>query len=723
MNNLDIENLRIQGHYSYPFESRQKFKEKCKKILKGNVKKTDNISTQPTTFKLKLWDHQLSMLNAMENYEKDILKYTRNVDMGVLSNKVGSGKSAIILALINNNSNYINRKKLLMKHNPFKSGIDMSRGGGSRSFPTMYSPEYIIKSNLIVVPHGIFSQWYSYIKEITELSVYGIDRRKKILSDYKKYSEYDIVLCKSTMYNSLVTSIENSNYRIDHLINPEFSTIINRHNLQQSGLNLERICHRNIQKPSLNYGATYFLQGISTYKSQLEDYRKELEKNIETVSRINTNIIENDLRCSEGYYIEKYNETKGVVWSRLIFDEADSINIPKCGRMNACMTWLITSNLHNLLFNQGATDSSYRILVSPLGYKGFINQTITENFSFGNRNNLRHFTFKNPDSFIQESLDDLIPDYQEIKIECHTPHELRILRGVVSNEIIQMINGGDIYNATISLGCKMDTKENLLKNFTDTLEENLEKTKKKIKKLNSRLRGKKIRETPEEMETVRETIKNSKKEISSIKTKLKSISDKIENAENEVCPVCYDNTSNPTIVPCCKNVFCLECITKWNSTKQNCPMCRHKLSPTDFSVMSDIKREEEGRLRTKLEELKILLKEKTGNKVLIFSEFDNSFNDARTFLGEEEIGFDKLSGNAGRINNILRRYRDSEDKQVLLLNAKHFGSGLNLQMTTDIIFYHRMSVDMEKQVIGRGQRVGRTCPLKIHYLCYENEMI
>ena len=32
-----------------------------------------------------------------------------------------------------------------------------------------------------------------------------------------------------------------------------------------------------------------------------------------------------------------------------------------------------------------------------------------------------------------------------------------------------MINGGDIRGATTSLGCKMDTKENLLKNFTETL--------------------------------------------------------------------------------------------------------------------------------------------------------------------------------------------------------------------------------------------------------------
>ena len=32
-----------------------------------------------------------------------------------------------------------------------------------------------------------------------------------------------------------------------------------------------------------------------------------------------------------------------------------------------------------------------------------------------------------------------------------------------------------------------------------------------------------------------------------------------------------------------------------------------------------------------------------------------------------------------------------------------------------------MSKDLEKQVIGRAQRLGRKEPLKINYLCYDNE--
>ena len=52
-----------------------------------------------------------------------------------------------------------------------------------------------------------------------------------------------------------------------------------------------------------------------------------------------------------------------------------------------------------------------------------------------------------------------------------------------------------------------------------------------------------------------------------------------------------------------------------------------------------------------------------------------------------------------------------------------YGSAcLNLETTTAIIFYHKMGDPMTKQVIGRAQRPGRTSPLNIWRLCYDNEI-
>ena len=56
-----------------------------------------------------------------------------------------------------------------------------------------------------------------------------------------------------------------------------------------------------------------------------------------------------------------------------------------------------------------------------------------------------------------------------------------------------------------------------------------------------------------------------------------------------------------------------------------------------------------------------------------------------------------------------------------MLNAKHYGSGLNLQMTTNIVMFHKMDENTNIQIIGRAQRIGRTSQLIIHKLLYEHE--
>ena len=59
--------------------------------------------------------------------------------------------------------------------------------------------------------------------------------------------------------------------------------------------------------------------------------------------------------------------------------------------------------------------------------------------------------------------------------------------------------------------------------------------------------------------------------------------------------------------------------------------------------------------------------------------------------------------------------------KVIMLNATNFGAGMNLQMATDVVIYHRFTSEMEEQVIGRAQRLGRTTPLNVHYLIHANE--
>jgi hypothetical protein len=91
-------------------------------------------------------------------------------------------------------------------------------------------------------------------------------------------------------------------------------------------------------------------------------------------------------------------------------------------------------------------------------------------------------------------------------------------------------------------------------------------------------------------------------------------------------------------------------------------------------------------------------------------------------LVDENISFSKLAGNINVINNTIEKFKNGKIK-VLLLNATNYGSGLNLQMASDIIIYHEMTAELQTQIIGRSQRMGRTEQLNVYYLIHDNEKI
>ena len=83
-------------------------------------------------------------------------------------------------------------------------------------------------------------------------------------------------------------------------------------------------------------------------------------------------------------------------------------------------------------------------------------------------------------------------------------------------------------------------------------------------------------------------------------------------------------------------------------------------------------------------------------------------------------------GTSATINKLVKNYKlpnnDPESIQVLLLNAEYCASGINLENTSDIVIYHSMNDAKTKQIIGRGQRPGRTSVLNVWKLSYENEI-
>ena len=79
-----------------------------------------------------------------------------------------------------------------------------------------------------------------------------------------------------------------------------------------------------------------------------------------------------------------------------------------------------------------------------------------------------------------------------------------------------------------------------------------------------------------------------------------------------------------------------------------------------------------------------------------------------------------VNGTSARIQKIIREFGEGKH-QVLCLNARHFGAGLNIEVATHVILFHRMAEEIEKQIIGRAYRFGRQAELEVIHLLHANE--
>ena len=226
-------------------------------------------------------------------------------------------------------------------------------------------------------------------------------------------------------------------------------------------------------------------------------------------------------------------------------------------------------------------------------------------------------------------------------------------------------------------------------------------------------------DTPEE-KTINLNI--IKRKITELEKKIELIHSRIK--EGNECPICCEEPKNKTVVNCCQNIFCLECVSTYIEKigYLKCPLCRSteiKLNELVIAHEEDIVKEEITK-KTKIKALKDIMLANKGKKILIFSEYSNSFIDISKLLDELKIKHNLIKGSSSVVTKTLRKFRNS-DINVLLLNSKYHGSGINLENTDIIILYHKMSSDMEKQVIGRAQRIGRKNPLKVVKIIYECE--
>lgn len=405
---------------------------------------------------------------------------------------------------------------------------------------------------------------------------------------------------------------------------------------------------------------------------------------------------------SETMYKRFYRASNKYKWNRMIIDEADSIKLPSELTCKFNFLWLLTGTPSGLYNTRS---------------HNFISKLFKDDeFSIG-----KYLIFKNDDDYINQSIK--LPPPNRLKIRCVTPRELSLIKDLIPPSILQMINAGNTDEAIRTLNCNVDTDENILQVITKNLRDSISN-----KKIELDAEHKKFYAFSKDKESRIKFITTS---IEKLELKYEEIKKKIYDLNDNYCPVCMSEFTNKVIVQCCKSCFCFDCLVVSLGEIHNnlCPCCRTAITHTDIHCFSSQKtvvvtkssnNANKYELKDKLDVLVDLILNKPNGSFMVFANFMETFSKIETKLKEMNITYNILKGQATTVKKYIDEFKDKKVR-VLMLNAQYFGAGMNLQMTTDLVMYHRFTAEMEEQIIGRAQRLGRKDPLNVYYLLHENE--
>lgn len=590
---------------------------------------TSPIYTDCIDSKYVLKPHQRSVIQkciTLENHginlsvhEELVEKFSSaKVNIGILADKCGSGKSYCILGVI-----LCNPVPLVKFNTTFVMGNEnIAVQMNERSY------DETLNLNVLVCSFGLINQWKQLIRSFSNTFKILVINKRKLFEEFKTtYKEYNILLVSGSFYHEVAS----------------------------------------------------FLVGR---------------------------------RCSV---------------LRTVFDEVDSVSTPKSIQIPSSFYWLMSASYKNILYPRERrfyTSPYTSTVISPgIQQNIFIRNIFVALQRVSNRTDLMcidQMVVRCKDSYVDKSF--TLQEPVKNTIICQNLMEINMLEGITSSNVIQCLNAGDVASALSLLQKgKVGSEETIVSLVKNSLEINVNNSKIKLEYTKNMIfHSEEIRDSK---------LKLIQDEVAGYESKLNLLCERIK--ENDVCMICMSEFEKKSITSCCKNSFCFGCICKWIAMNPTCPVCKTNLSILNdlYVIDNDVEVLDEcvDRSLPKMDkhlQFQVLIRQiydrNRDSKVLVFSEYDNSFSKIDKILHEESLSYDYVKGVG--INSIIQKYKHGNETDVLLVNSKSFGSGLNLENTTDVILFHKFDSQIEKQVVGRAQRPGRTSVLNIHYLLYENEI-
>lgn len=419
-------------------------------------------------------------------------------------------------------------------------------------------------------------------------------------------------------------------------------------------------------------------------------------------------------------FAEMVNE-KNLVFARILFDEADSINIPRCIEIKSGFCWLVSSSVDNLLHPKG-----YKTQNTGIKGSGFIKDTCVRLGPYKS-----HIFLKNSDELIKESFN--LPEPTCYYYWCKRTKVLTILENLISPDIQQMLCAGDVKGAIKASGVETVSDANLVSVVCEQLDFDVQNRKIDLESIKMK--------AYRDPEYKAQAIENCQKDIACLEQKIESVRTRIREANMD--PITFCDIETPTIIRCCNQVFDFESVTIYiaSTDTPKCPLCHAVITKESLIVVDENTAESESEPEPgsepeivgdapfittdhdKISNLRHLLTNviASDSRIIIFSEYDPTFTAVEELLIDLEIPFKFLKGHGAAISNSLSWHEaESDTQKVLLLNARFAGCGLNIHWANDIVIYHKMNIELEAQIIGRSSRPPRTTSTNVHRLLYHD---
>jgi len=704
---------------------------------------TNNFARDIKRF-LSSHNNKFLFKNNMSLVDKYNIEGNFGYNIGILSNTVGSGKTLVILGFIMKNKFFkknllkISYKKKIYNNTKYPSDIcdiiseyliekdsfslNISNNYIQKNNNLFCSNYYkkndlkektIIKTNLIIVPHNLFEQWKNEINRTFLKTKYIKDKRnlKDITNDILD-NNYDIILCNVNKVIQLLEYLPNEKYSFERIFIDEVD-VINLPRFPELNTNflwLITTTYTRILNPkNIGFINNLFHSNFYTNKSTKNFYKFFLEK---LTFSFNQNYIQQKIKLvipNKNFFIVPNNFINSLFYNL------------KCKNYYKFINSYDYESLYNYIL-KSRSRHMIRFILRYLLFNSIGNISINDQHVIQNIINNFTFDFENKASilfiFILFRLHYINYDLIYRKIIPRMRYILNIIQEIKSH----------IINCSI---CNPMNNNQLnrdhLMNFN--LYDN------NIKDLNQILINIKSENCPLNINSLRDQLKYKTYSLKKTFIQLKQEVDKIiylrkQLLNNNYCLKCMHvhDSHHSCIETIFFNFFSIVNIdfsdfisfipNIFNSYQQKF------VRECNFEnlILSDIKINNDINQNTKIENMIISLKKDIldNKRCLVFSDNNYFFKVIKHELDKKLISNRTLKGNTNTINSIIKKYKN-HDINVLLLNMKYCGSGINLEMSDNIYIMNFLSSEMETQVIGRVNRIGKKNNLNVNYYLTTHE--